>query len=193
MVTILRNILFILTWTGLFILINIAVTLITVTTLYYLDYFARTYMVKVKILFVCSVLQLNKSILDPLYLLSGLLYRLAEHMGLLMSRCLTFARRTLTYELYPSKVIGWYWFNKGLAFERNGEYRVATQYYEKAYIHNPTKVDIWYNLGYCYRQDKQCEKAIACFRKVRLLDQNQEYDVLYYIGSCLGELRFGVA
>lgn len=239
MITILRNILFILIWTGLFILINIAVTLITVTILYYLDYFARIYRLKAEVLLVCAVLQLNKLIVEPFYLLAGL--SLAEpyedynqslgrrmtlvagqdglsvkhktsssyevssfsnagrmnlevaQVGLSILRCLTSAKMIFTYDLSLSKIIGWYWFNKGLAFERNGEYHLAVEYYEKAYIHNPTKVDIWYNLGYCYRQDKQFDKAIACFKKVRLLDQNQEYDVLYYIGSCLGELKFGVA
>lgn len=271
MINTLNNVLFILIWTSLFILINGAVTIITVTTLYYLDEFARAYVVRAEMSLTYAVLQVNKFLVTPYSWLPGLAplctyeagyplplekrleqcylsraslsardyseglrpislswalallgacdervqslmiresyarrthlrkgsssvgayERLGRKMQLMVNqvslpvlRCLTSTKMRFVHVLSVSKLVGWYWYNKGLASQRSGEYHLAIKYYQKALMYNPGSVDIWYNLGYSYLENKQYVTAIECFRTVARLDVDHEYDVLFCIARC---------
>lgn len=65
-------------------------------------------------------------------------------------------------------------------FRRNGKYEKAVEYYEKVTTSRPS-ASVWYEMGICYRELKEYDKAIECCQKSNNID-NSCGRALYVIG-----------
>lgn len=75
-------------------------------------------------------------------------------------------------------------------FYLDKSYNDSIEYYEKAIALMPKNVDAWFNLGLCYSEIPDFEKALDCYKKTIELDDQHGYANLNYIEMLLFSNRF---